>query len=850
MTLRTKIGTLFTFIILLAIGLAAYGIRALGATEDIVVRLYDSPLVGVNYARGAAVTLNGARDLADRTLEFGAPASPRDLAAFGRMQGEIDEDLGIVRKRLPDPALVGALARAEQSVALWFSATGTIVAPHAGGVSELPTAAAVGRQGEMAAAALDELVELVAANGFTFRARAISEVNEAAARLAAMSGGIVLICALSMPLLFRMLIRPVLAATRIAENVASGTFVALATTARRDEIGRLLAALATMQANLRDREDRAKSLLLEKARAADSLQQTNVRFDAALNNMPEGLLMCDADNAVVVMNRQFLAMFTLPQSEVGVGTDYRDLLATSIAVGNFPGHTVEELLAETSATIERDRRTTDIGETAANRMIAASFAPMPDGGWVTTYEDITERRRSEEQIAFLARHDPLTGLANRAMLQERLLQAIAQAERGDGFALLLLDLDRFKAVNDTLGHPFGDRLLCEVARRLLDTVRDCDTVARMGGDEFLILQFAAVTSSDAASLGRRIVEIIGRPYEIDGQSVVVGTSIGIALSPADGTHPMQLLKKADLALYRAEREGRGSVHFFEPEMDALALARQALELDLRGAMPLGQLELHYQPLIDSRSRHATAFEALLRWHHPTRGGVPPSEFIPIAEDIGLIVPIGAWVLRQACIQAVSWPRHLRVAVNLSAVQFRSPSLVGTVAEALRESGLEADRLELEVTESVLLNDVKLTLSILVALRALGVRIALDDFGTGYSSLSYLRSFPFDTIKIDRSFVTELGKSDECMAIVRAIIGLAAGLHMHTTAEGVETEAQLTLLAASGCTELQGYLISKPVPVRELAALIHRLSDGSAFPPVRPSNSGPPVSAARDSQRVH
>lgn len=424
------------------------------------------------------------------------------------------------------------------------------------------------------------------------------------------------------------------------------------------------------------------------------------------------------------------------------------------------------------------------------------------------------------RIAFLAHHDALTGLPNRRLFHDRLEQALAQAGRGVDLAVLCLDLDRFKAVNDTLGHPVGDKLLQEVAQRLAACVREGDTLARLSGDEFAILQIGLTRPEDAALLAHRTIRVLGEPYEVASHRVVIGTSIGISVTPRDGASVDALLKNADTALYRAKAEGRGVFRFFEQAMDAELQARRVLELDIRRAIEEAQFELYYQPLISLPTHEISGFEALLRWHHPERGLVSPAEFIPIAEDTGLIDTIGAWVLRQACSEATGWPEHVKIAVNLSPAQFRSDELVGIVNQALIASGLEPSRLELEITESVLLQQDDPNLMTLHRLRQMGVRISMDDFGTGYSSLSYLRSFPFDKIKIDRSFVKGLSNDGGSVAIVRAVTGLSRSLGITTTAEGVETDEQLHCLAREGCHEVQGYLFSKPVPADRVPMLLN------------------------------
>ena len=392
-------------------------------------------------------------------------------------------------------------------------------------------------------------------------------------------------------------------------------------------------------------------------------------------------------------------------------------------------------------------------------------------------------------------------------------------------AVFYLDLDNFKGVNDTLGHPIGDKLLGIIAERVRGAVGEHDTIARLGGDEFAVLQCGSSVEA-AGDLARRLVEMISEPIDIDGQEINSGVSIGIAIAPNDGTAADHLMKCADLALYRAKAEGRATFRFFEPDMDARIQARRALEVDLRRAMQAGEFSLAYQPQIGLAANDLTGMEALLRWTHAERGTVPPSEFIPLAEEMGLIVPLGEWVLREACKEAARWPDTIKVAVNLSPVQFRNRGLVTTVTQALAAARLSPHRLELEITEAVLLQNDEMTVAMLHQLRALGVRISMDDFGTGYSSLSYLRSFPFDKIKIDRSFIKDIDRNRDSAAIIKAIASLGASLGIETTAEGVETEEQLDIVRRAGCTAMQGYLVSKPRPPAELGDLIARFRQES------------------------
>jgi diguanylate cyclase (GGDEF)-like protein/PAS domain S-box-containing protein len=434
--------------------------------------------------------------------------------------------------------------------------------------------------------------------------------------------------------------------------------------------------------------------------------------------------------------------------------------------------------------------------------------------------DVTERKQAEARIAHMAQHDALTGLPNRVLFHERLDAALAQlGHRGGTLAVHCLDLDHFKSVNDTLGHPIGDELLRVVAERLKADLGDGDLVARLGGDEFAVIQMDIAHPREASDLAAKLINAVSAIYDIQHHEVLIGASIGIALAPSDGDAADVLLRNADMALYRAKAEGRGASHFFEPEMDRRIQARRVLELDLRKAFANGEFDLYYQPLINLQADQISGFEALLRWHHPERGMVLPGEFIPLAEEIGLIGPLGEWVLRRACTEAARWPGDLKIAVNLSPAQFRTRSVVQAVLSALAYSGLPPDRLELEITESVLLGETEANLTILHQLREIGARISMDDFGTGYSSLSYLRSFPFDKIKIDRSFVRDLAERPDCMAIIRAVAGLGASLGISTTAEGVETRAQLDRLRAEGCTEAQGFLFSPPRPSADIMSLL-------------------------------
>ncbi len=540
-------------------------------------------------------------------------------------------------------------------------------------------------------------------------------------------------------------------------------------------------------------------------------------LDTVINNMSLGVLMFDAQARLVFCNQRYIEMYGLSPEIVTPGCALRDLLAHRAAVGAFAG-SPDDYIADLLDEVAAGKPSHGTVKAADGRVFSIVRNPIATGGWIATHEDITDRQRAEERIVHMARHDALTDLPNRLMLRERLDHELKRVKRGECLAVLCLDLDHFKSVNDTLGHPIGDELLKVVAERLRRCTREPDTIARLGGDEFAIIMTGMQDPTDAVALAKRIRESITKPYHIDGHQIVADISIGVSLSPMDATEPDQLLKNADMALYGAKGDGRGTYRFFEPEMDAKMKTRRALEMDLRSALVNAEFELYYQPLVNLASNEISAFEALVRWNHPVRGLVSPADFIPVAEETGLIIPLGEWVLRRACQETAQWPGHFKVAVNLSPSQLKSRNLTQLVVSALAESGMPASRLQLEITETVLMQNTFNTLATLHQLRKLGVQIAMDDFGTGYSSLAYLRSFPFDKIKIDRSFIQDLSNGAEPLAIVHAVAGLAKSLNMVSTAEGVETQQQLDQLQSVGCTEMQGYLFSHARPAADIVRL--------------------------------
>jgi diguanylate cyclase (GGDEF)-like protein len=620
--------------------------------------------------------------------------------------------------------------------------------------------------------------------------------------------------------------KPVLLIALMVKKLGRGDLSArIAPPFPHGEIGGLMIMLnSTAEALESQRADIVDLNSELKTREAE-LRNQYIISESALNNMSQGLCMFDSQHRLVTCNRRFADLYGLSEELTRPGTPLTHILEYRVQTGSY-NKNPESYFGERLNMITRNQHQIDIVEQEDGRTIEILFDPLPGGGWVATHEDITARRQAETHVAYLASHDPLTDLPNRTLFHSKLEIALSGLSRGKSLAVHSLDLDRFKDVNDTLGHPIGDALLKEVARRLQAGLRDGDLVARLGGDEFAVIQMDLERPEASGDLAQRMIQSIGAPYLIDGHHIQVGASVGVTISPADGVNVDQLLKNADMALYRAKSQGRATYSFFEQEMDIRLQARRLLEKELHGALENSQFEVYYQPLFNILDDKICGFEALLRWHHPKRGMVPPDEFIPLAEETGLIVQIGDWVLRQACSAAANWPTAIKLAVNLSPVQFKSRGLLESVLGALAAGGLSPDRLELEITEAVLLQKGETTLATLHKLRSLGVGIAMDDFGTGYSSLSYLRSFPFDKIKIDRSFVQNLSSGGDASAIVRTVTRLAKDLGMTSTAEGVETREDLDFLRENGCTEIQGYLISAAVPEHAIPGLLKKFNGGT------------------------
>ena len=546
-----------------------------------------------------------------------------------------------------------------------------------------------------------------------------------------------------------------------------------------------------------------------------TLEQSNAKVDAALDNMSQGLVMFDSSNLLVVCNRRYLEMYGLSSDIVRPGGALRELVEHRAAIGSFGADDVEQYITDIQAAVGQGAVFSKIMSLRDGRIISIVNHPTADGGWVATHEDVTEQKRAEERISYAAHHDSLTGLPNRKLFCEQLEQALKRVRRGERLAVLYLDLDHLKRINDTLGHPAGDKLLKGVADRLRGCVRDIDLVARLSGDEFAIIQTSLDGPADVVDLAMRAREAIHEPFDLDGHEVTVDISVGISMAPNDATDLNELLKTADIALYEAKNTGRGTCCFYQTEMNERMKTRSKLERDLQSALTNGEFELFYQPIVNLEDNKIKTFEALLRWRHPERGLVSPTEFIPIAEETGLIVPLGEWVLRQACAEAAKWPNDIGVAVNISSVQLTNKNLANAIIGAIASASIPAARLNLEITESVFLQNTAANLATLKRLHELGVQFSMDDFGTGYSSLGYLLSFPFSKIKIDRSFITDLPTKKGSRAIIRAIIDLARSLKIRVIAEGVETPQQLEQLRRLGCTEIQGYLFSPPRPAAEI-----------------------------------
>ena len=616
---------------------------------------------------------------------------------------------------------------------------------------------------------------------------------------------------------------------KVVALAALTLFLAIATSSARKLLGQAAHAgdyadaLEAARRNIDDArmaKENSEAALWDLDRHKAELTEQNRRFDAALRHMSQGLCMFDANQRLLVCNDRYLDLYGLPPELAKPGTPFRKIIELRIEHGLYVGDP-KTYLDERLSSIHEMKRNTKVLELTDGRSIAVVHEPMAHGGWVATHEDITQLRKIEARMTHMSMHDPLTDLPNRMLLRSCMEQLLDRAvAENQSLVVIMFDIDRFKEVNDTLGPSIGDSLLQGIAQRLRRRLKGVEMIARIGGDEFVVLQLAEKPASAAALLVKKIQSILSTSFDLDDHQIVVGTSTGIAIGPGDGNGSDELLKNADLALNRAKSDGRSTSRFFEREMDQRMQARHTLERDLRAALQRGEFELYYQPQFNLERGEVTGFEALLRWHHPDRGMIMPADFIPLAEETGLIVPIGEWTLRQACTDAVSWPEGLKVAVNLSAAQFRFGNVRQSVVTALGVSRLAPQLLELEVTELVLLQDSDDVAQTLDLLHEMGVGIALDDFGTGYSSLNYLRRYHFDKIKIDQIFIRELSqRPDSSLAILRSIIALGDSLGIATTAEGIETKQQFEHMRKEGCTEVQGFYIGMPRPVSEIGQML-------------------------------
>ena len=784
MTIRLKIllGCLSLTLLTFLLGIHAQDAeRKLG---KVALDIYDNAFMAVSYLRSAEVEFGR---MADNARQPGWTA--------GDDGQDVLTDLDVARERAMSPTGRHDVAELQQRI--------TRLLPHlhddVAGT-------------EAARADFDRLVEIFAGDAYRYR-KGVGNMVASQIRDSSVAIWVSLVAALAITwLVARLIAPPVRDAVRVAQSIAAGNLDNPITARGRGETADLLRALAVMQQSIANGIARIKSLMEQMAAThAGEMAAQHAQMDAALSHMTQGLCLFGGDGRLLVANRRFSEMFAEP----------------------VPGQTSDEVLSSVGLEMLVDACRNGAVETMScvlpdGRGIAVSHSPVEGGGWVATYEDISERRAAEQRLSDMARHDQVTGLPNRLLFAEHMRALLTDFQPDECIALLCIDLDRFKIVNDTLGHPVGDKLLHVVAQRLRGCTRASDMVVRLGGDEFAIIQHGQPEA--ATSLAQRVIATLAEPFDIDGHRISIGASVGIAVTGEVMATADALLKSADLALYRAKAEGRGVWRFFEADMDLRMQARRQMEFDLREAVARNQFEVFYQPLMLG-DEGISGFEALVRWRHPERGLIGPADFIPLAEEVGLIPAIGRWVLQQACADAASWPARLKVAVNLSPSQFRGP-LVQEVTDALAVSGLPACLLELEITESIMLADEEQVLSTLHRLRALGTRIAMDDFGTGYSSLGYLRRFPFDKIKIDQSFVRNMTDRQDCLAIVRAVIGLGRSLGMAVNAEGVETHDQREALLGEGCLELQGYLFSRPRPADEVGALLHRLGCAAAPHEVR------------------
>lgn len=870
MSIRYKFFAAFSVVIVLACALAFCGFQSISSAGSLVVRLYDGPLMAINHARSAHATLNEARMLVQR--DVGERVAGDTVARFEALVGGIAEDLQIVRERIKDKDVVSAVELAENRIQEWSEAELSTIKPPAAGLTMVPVAFAIAQKSDRAVAALDDLVNVVAAYGFNYRMEAEEAVAASRMTIVTLAIGLVLIGLIFAAAFAHSMSKPISAAMRIAGRVAAGNFADRIAVRRRDELGRLLQSLAVMQTALKSRADVDRALMASKERLAQmlaALSATNEAIMRAKTRTELFEMVCEA----AVNGGQFTA------TSVAIAEPGSDFLRVVAASGPGAEATKAAKVATSAAypegrgltgTAYRTRQPCVSNDYLADRSRSAfhnvvrstgarSGAALPLLGrgkvagvllflsteldaftpelvellqrlaenvsfGIENFDRADERQRAEEQVKHLATHDGLTDLPNRVMFDEMLSFSIKTAQRHERkAAVLFVDLDRFKIVNDSLGHAEGDRLLIEVADRLRDGVRASDVVARLGGDEFVVLLNEVANHQQATSIAHGLLSLLAKPLELRGLECRVTASIGIAMFPDHGADEQTLMKHADMAMYLAKQGGKNDVRLFSNEIETQAVDQLAMEASLRRALDENELCLYYQPKLDVATGQIGGVEALLRWNHPTLGLVPPLRFIPLAEQTGLIIPIGRWVMKAACEQNVAWQRQglppISVAINVSPRQFSDENLLRDIDDALRVSGMDPRLLQVEITESMVMLNVEKAIGVLDAIRSRGVSLAIDDFGTGYSSMSAMKRFPIDTIKIDRSFVRDLPNNSEDKAIAQAIINMGKALGLTIVAEGVETREQQEFLRAHACDEIQGYVVSKPVPADDIIKLL-------------------------------
>ncbi len=808
MSIRYKFFLAFSALVVIACSVAFSGFRGIAGSGDLAVRLYDGPLMGINHARSAHAALNEARRLIPPGLADGVPAET--VIAFRALLNEIAGDLKIVRERIDNDDVTAALAGAEDRFRDWSETELQLLRPPSDGLAMVPASFALMQKGNDAAKALDDLVETVAAYGFEYRMAAETAVADARTTMLTLAIGTTLVGIMLAISFSYSMSKPIFEAMQVAERVAAGNFTDQIASQRPDELGRLLRSLDAMQSHLKTRADEDHAMMM--------------KLDAALNNMKLGLCMFGSDNRLMLWNDLYLKMYRISPERIFVGCTHEEMLKAREVAG-----TVYRDLGQYGAKLQTavETRSPDsfTAELVDGRIVNVAYQPIENGGWVSTHEDITERTHNEARIAHLAFHDPLTELPNRAAFGNYLAKTFQSASAGnETLALLCIDLDRFKEINDMYGHSVGDRFLKEIGRRL---TLACDGafLARLGGDEFTIVLSGGTQPAAANELCQRLSSVVDAPVRIDDYDVDGSFTVGVSIFPQHGSDIDTLVANAEAALYRAKTEQRGTIRFFEPAMDRHTREKRALQQEIAVATERNELELYFQPQAVAGGE-VFGFEVLVRWRHPVRGMVSPGIFIPLAEETGLIGQIDEWVLREACREAASWANPLSIAVNLSPVDFRRGDIPNMILSVLLETGLNPQRLEIEITEGVLIDDFERAIAILRKIKNLGVRVAMDDFGTGYSSLSYLQAFPFDKIKIDQTFIAKIGANNQATAIIHAIVGLGRALALPVIAEGVETEEQLAFLVTEGCNEVQGYFIGRPQPIAHYRHLLTGLAGSS------------------------